>query len=197
MAEVKVLKAGYARWVTPGQLYADGTITLVKGQHNVLVDTGLPLDRQTIVERLRAEHLEPGDVDFVVCTHGHSDHVGNNSLFPNATFVVSHDVCRGDLYTLHDFSSPYVIDEEVQVISTPGHSSQDVSVIVRTDAGIVAIVGDLFESEADLHADQPGGAFSERPEMQRESQERILRLADFVVPGHGDAFPASGRGERP
>ena len=58
----------------------------------------------------------------MVCTHGHSDHTGNNNLFPEAILLVSFDVCRGDLYTDHDFAGgqPYVIDEAVRVSPLPG-----------------------------------------------------------------------------
>ena len=42
-------------------------------------------------------------IQFVVCTHGHSDHVGNLNLFPGAVHIVSHDICVGDQFMLHDF----------------------------------------------------------------------------------------------
>jgi len=47
--------------------------------------------------------LDPEKVDYVVCTHGHSDHVGNLNMFLNAVHIVSHDVCIGDTYVMHDF----------------------------------------------------------------------------------------------
>ena len=37
-------------------------------------------------------------MDWVVCTHGHSDHVGNLNLFADAKIIVSHDICKGDKY---------------------------------------------------------------------------------------------------
>ncbi|MEN2738672.1 MBL fold metallo-hydrolase [Microbacterium sp. X-17] len=74
----------------------------------VLVDTGVgndkPRDRPEWHRRTRGQYLaelrsvgvEPRDVDYVVCTHFHPDHVGWNTVlrdgewvptFPNATYV--------------------------------------------------------------------------------------------------------------
>jgi glyoxylase-like metal-dependent hydrolase (beta-lactamase superfamily II) len=116
--EVVVLKPGYATWVGPSQQRADGTITLVKGACNLMVDTGGPWDREAILRGLEGEGLAPADIDYVICTHGHSDHVGNVNLFPHATLIISFDICNSDLYTFHPFAEgrPYKIDDEVDVI---------------------------------------------------------------------------------
>lgn len=42
--------------------------------------------------------LHYSDITHVVCSHGHSDHVGNLGLFPDALLIVSYDICRGDTY---------------------------------------------------------------------------------------------------
>jgi glyoxylase-like metal-dependent hydrolase (beta-lactamase superfamily II) len=187
---VKVLKEGYATPAGPGAQHADGTITLVEGPHNALVDTGGPWDRDALLSALAAERLSPADIDHVICTHGHSDHVGNIGLFPHATLIVSHDISNGDLYTSHPFArgERYVIDEHLEVVPTPGHTSQDVSVVVRTRAGIYAIAGDLFECEGDLVNEKLWRASSGDSALQAESRAGILRLADFIVPGHGPMF---------
>jgi glyoxylase-like metal-dependent hydrolase (beta-lactamase superfamily II) len=38
------------------------------------------------------------DINTVVCSHGHSDHVGNIGLFPHALLIVGNDVSFGDTY---------------------------------------------------------------------------------------------------
>jgi glyoxylase-like metal-dependent hydrolase (beta-lactamase superfamily II) len=188
--EVKILKPGYARRVGPRQMRADGTITLIKGPKNIVVDTGGPQDRQYILDALAAEDLSAKDILYVICTHGHSDHTGNNNLFPDATFIVSHDICKGDFYTFHDFKkgASYMIDEGVEVMATPGHTGQDISVLVRTEEGVVAIVGDLFECEQDLEDKELWKASSELPVEQEKNRARLLAIADIIVPGHGDRF---------
>jgi glyoxylase-like metal-dependent hydrolase (beta-lactamase superfamily II) len=104
--------------------------------------------------------------------------------------VVSQDIAQGDIYTPHDFSAPYQLTEGIEIISTPGHSGQDVSVIVRAPEGVTAIAGDLFEREEDLADESLWRATSQFPELQIANRRRILELADFIVPGHGDKFPA-------
>lgn len=187
--EVIILKTGYCLR-QGGVTRADGTITLVKGPVNIIVDTGSPQDRQFIIDGLGKEGLIADDIRFVVCTHGHSDHVGNNNLFPGSTFIVSHDISKGDTYTFHDFKSgaPYMIDGHVEVVATPGHTSQDVSVMVKTKDGVFAIAGDLFESEEDLENEGLWKASSELPSEQEKSRAKVLAKADFIVPGHGEMF---------
>jgi len=68
------------------------------GEHKVLIDTGWGESNPQfgkLRERLAAAGVAAGDVDVVVLTHGHPDHVwGNfdaegNRLFPNARFVMA------------------------------------------------------------------------------------------------------------
>jgi glyoxylase-like metal-dependent hydrolase (beta-lactamase superfamily II) len=191
MATVHVLKAGYSRMDADGMSHADGTITLVRSSVNVLVDTGNPADGEEIVRLLEAEGLSSGGIGVVVCTHGHVDHAGCNALFPHAVFIVSRDITQGDRIEGRDFAqNPYVIDEDVQVIGTPGHMPQDVSVLVKTPEGLVAVVGDLFESEEDLKDASRWTMWSNDPETQKNSRDSILMTADYIVPGHGGMFRA-------
>ena len=188
--EVKIIQPGYTEQVGPTQYRADGTITLIKGPTNIIVDTGGPWDKEAILKTLWRESLLAADIQYVVCTHGHSDHTGNNNLFPNATLILSYDVCKDGLYTLHDFAQghAYPVDEHTEIIPTPGHTTQDVSVIVRTKQGVIAIVGDLFECAEDLQDEGLWRSSSEMPETQRANRERVVGLADFIVPGHGAMF---------
>lgn len=187
--EVKVLKPGYAEPAGAGQQRADGTITLVNGRLKIVVDTGGPWNREHIVRRLRSEGLKPSDVDFLVCTHGHSDHVGNLNLFPDATIILGWDVCKGDLYGFHDFNrSSYKIDDEVEVIATPGHTKDDVSVVVRTGRGVYVVAGDLFECAEDQESPELWQRHSQDRALHERSRKKALELADFIVPGHGDMF---------
>ncbi|XP_069502492.1 metallo-beta-lactamase domain-containing protein 1 [Ambystoma mexicanum] len=183
-----VLKEGYVNTDAEGNTRADGTITLIKGPQIILVDTGGPWDREFLLQHLVRHSLQPTDVTYVVCTHGHSDHVGNLNLFPTATILVSYDICKGDCYLSHDFRSghPFQIDSWVEVFPTPGHTGSDTSVQVRgSTLGTVVVAGDLFERERD---DGSWQELSENPTLQEENRQKVLRLADVVIPGHGAPF---------
>ena len=189
-----VLKDGYCK-TDEGEgvqsTRACGTITLVKGPKNIIVDTGNPWDRDIIIEGLKKHGIKCDDINYVVCTHGHSDHVGNLNLFTKAIHIVSYDICYGDQYILHSFEQgiPYEIDDDVEVLPTPGHTGADVTVVVRnTKVGTVAITGDLFECEDDLEDSSIWQKSSENEELQEKSRINMLQLADVIIPGHGKLF---------
>jgi glyoxylase-like metal-dependent hydrolase (beta-lactamase superfamily II) len=67
---------------------------LREGDTTVLVDTGVgPQPRMFMaeLETTLLEQLEPEEVDIVVHTHLHIDHVGWTGMFPNARYVVHED----------------------------------------------------------------------------------------------------------
>jgi glyoxylase-like metal-dependent hydrolase (beta-lactamase superfamily II) len=83
----------------------------------------------------------------------------------------------------------YKIDEDVQIISTPGHTLTDVSIIVKTDKGSIGIVGDLFEKEDDVENESIWlNAGSEDPVSQRKNRKMIMEQVDWIIPGHGTMF---------
>ncbi|KAL7375148.1 hypothetical protein ABVT39_012744 [Epinephelus coioides] len=185
---VTVLKAGYCLPQTDGTFRADGTITLITGPRTILVDTGGPWDRDFLLTTLKERGLEPGDIDVVVGTHGHSDHVGNLSVFPAAVMIVGYDVSEGDRYRPNQLAEgqAYSIDKQVTVVPSPGHTGQDVSVqVMETSVGTVLVAGDLFEccSDEDSWRD-----LSMNTAVQEVNRQEALRTADVIIPGHGLPF---------
>ena len=188
--EIFVLLEGYSYEDADGKYRANGSCTLIKGPMKILVDTGSPRDRKKVLERLSSSGVNPDDLDYVVCTHGHIDHVGNLNLFPKSKIIVGFDVCiEEDHYIDHDFKNGkiYKIDENVDVIPTPGHTHTDVSVLVQNvkNYGSVVVCGDLFEKENDGNEWR---LISECEETQENNRAKVLTLADYVVPGHGPIF---------
>ncbi|HEU5197295.1 MAG TPA: MBL fold metallo-hydrolase [Methylomirabilota bacterium] len=111
--------AGHHRWLKPhffdertGDLASRIQTYVVKTQHHtILIDTGVGNDKArtlapawnmrtggTYLDDLAAVGVTPEQVDFVVCTHLHVDHVGWNTrwkdgrwvpTFPNAKYVIA------------------------------------------------------------------------------------------------------------
>lgn len=52
----------------------------------------------TYIAGLEKHNLTPDDIDYVVCTHGHSDHIGNNNLFLKARHIVGLSYSYKDHY---------------------------------------------------------------------------------------------------
>lgn len=188
---VNVLFDGYSRVTETDQL-ANCTCTLITGPQNIIVDTMTAWDGPKLKAALETHKLTPDDINWVVCTHGHSDHVGSNYLFQTAKHIVGFCYSYKDCYFAHDFSSgqELFIGHGVRVVPTPGHTMQDVTVIVDDPhKGVVAITGDLFEREEDLRDDSIWkGVGGDDVVLQEKNRRKILELARWIVPGHGPMF---------
>lgn len=120
---------------------------------------GLPCKRiQTIEAGLDKLGLSLNDIDLIIQTHLHSDHVALGSKYPKARILVQ----RKELDFAKDphpvFKSLYVrrffecldfevidgdtrVSENISVLLTPGHSPGSQSVKVETDQGTAIIAG--------------------------------------------------------
>ena len=175
MANIKVIKKGYLRLL--GGIVAGGSssVTLIDCDKRIIVDTGVDKDKKEIISGLKKEGLSPKDIDIVVNTHPHGDHMGNNDLFGSAIVFDNRDSAK--------------ICDDVGMIHTPGHTSNCYSVLVETEKGTVAIVGDLISLKDDLDTGRRPHSFDF--ELQKKSRRRILEMADYIVAGHGDLFEVS------
>ena len=194
-SQIDVIQQGYSRWeIRPTKMFANGTSTLVRsGQLNVIVDTLGPWDKHVIGDRLKCFNLTPDDINYVICTHSHPDHIGNLNLFTNCKHIVGHHVYKHDIYEfdLFDKNGQIQLSNDIKVISTPGHTMDDISLIVNNvdKLGTVGVVGDLFECENDLQdCNIWKEAGSENPDMQEKNRNMILKTVNYIVPGHGSMF---------
>ncbi|XP_076045412.1 metallo-beta-lactamase domain-containing protein 1-like isoform X2 [Oratosquilla oratoria] len=153
-------------------------------------------DRSIVEEGVASHGLSCDDIGYAIATHGHSDHLGNLNLFLKAKHIVGFTISYQHEFFIHPFETgePYKIDKNVEVLPTPGHTTADVSVVVRTqDMGTVVVAGDLFEKEEDI-ADETIWKYvagSENPTQQAKHRRHILSIADYIVPGHGPMFPVT------
>ncbi|OGG11647.1 hypothetical protein A2Z00_01170 [Candidatus Gottesmanbacteria bacterium RBG_13_45_10] len=189
-ATVIVLKPGYARWEGYASQRACGTITLIKSHKNCIVDLGVPSDKERILKELKKQNLTTKDIGVVILTHSDVDHIGNMNLFPDATFIGGNDVIEGDLFK-EFFKEKYTVDENITVIHTSGHDNRSITVLVKTQKGLVAITGDLFEYDKDwviTDSSEAWEVWSQDKKLQTKSRILIWKIADYIVPGHGDIF---------
>ena len=201
--EIFVLYEGYSEMKTTDEnslpvMKANCTCTLIKNNsHNIIVDTMTAWDAQKILDALRQHTVESDQIDYVISTHGHADHIGNNNLFLNATHIVGFSISKHDEFYLHPFDKgvSYFIEgknknDQIEIIPTPGHTLDSISVLMKTKNNeTVAITGDLFEKKEDLL--DPNiwlDAGSENSKEQNIQRLKILGVADLIVPGHGPMF---------
>ncbi len=157
------------------------TVVLLKAEtpdeKNIIVDTGNQGYEDEIISALEKEGLKPEDIEFVIITHSHQDHLSNNYLFKNAKRIIgvlswnpdkSLDVY--DDLTMHNI--PFV-----KIINTTGHTSKHYSVVVESGGKTYVIAGDaiqewIIREEGYTNQDQI------------ESAKKILEIADVIIPGH-------------
>ncbi len=191
MAEVKVLVEGYAREEDDAE-FASCTVTLIQDNgKNIIVDPGM--DKNLLLEALEKENLKPEDIDFVVLTHMHPDHILLTALFESAVVVdISETFSFSGKIKSHDGKVP---GTSIELIKTPGHDPGQCSVVADTDKGKVVIASDLFWWTDD--AEQKTGRESlmslEDPYMKdkdalMKSRKEVLEIADYIIPGHGKMF---------
>ena len=187
-ANVKIIQPGYAVWQDNLSMQkADGTISfIISGKNKIIVDTGLPKDKQVILAFLKREKITVDQVNYVTCTHGDADHISNNNLFPKAKYIVGFDIYDQDLATF--FENEYRIDKNVKIIKLVGHDNRSIGLEIKTNKGIVMIVGDLYEYENDWHKPENWIAFSKNPLEHLINRSKVWQQADFIVPGHGPMF---------
>ena len=189
--KIHILQKGYSYEDDEGKYHAAATCTLVLNKNmKIIVDPGGAWQKSLILEKLKEHKLQPEDIDLVIGTHGHSDHIGNLNLFPNKKQIIGFDIHTGDTFELHDFKNGQVytlLEAELKVFPTPGHMNHDVSLVVYNSEqyGDVAICGDLFECKDD---DGIWQEISENIEVQSKNRNFIANMCDHIVPGHGDIF---------
>jgi len=164
---------------------------LARGNEVAIVDTGTRGSAGQIEQALGVLGANWGDVDHVILTHLHGDHVGGLDGVLGAAQGATAYAGEADLSGI---SSPREVravndGDEVfglQIIGTPGHTAGHISVLDPTAGFLVA--GDaLNESNGTIVGPNP--AFSSDIE---EANRSVVKLAtrDFhtAVFGHGEPF---------
>jgi glyoxylase-like metal-dependent hydrolase (beta-lactamase superfamily II) len=159
--------------------------------------------RQAMLDALARRGRGPEDVDLIVHTHLHYDHMQNDDFFPRAVAVIQELEARwaagpdADEFcvSVADFLSGradqlWLLDEEremlpgIRVLPTGGHTPGHQAVLVGTpgeEAGLTCIAGDLVPLRANLRHVQPS---CRDPAAVRAFLARAQRESWRVIPSH-------------
>jgi hydroxyacylglutathione hydrolase len=165
---------------------------LVRGERTVLVDAGAMAGVADVV----ADHTDA--LDAVVLTHQHGDHVAQLDAvldrFDADCYAYADHPRR--THAFEDGDAVQLGDDEYEVVYTPGHASDHVSLVGERA---------LFSGDVVVYND---GAFDDgsfgRTDLQGQSRERLIesiqtlldRLPDTVdamYAGHGDVYEGDVR----
>lgn len=186
MAEAHVLVDGYLR---NEEDRVGSTVGFVRdGEALVVVDPGLVPTQGAILEPLAALGVAAADVTDVVLSHHHPDHAINAGLFPNARVHDHWAWYQGDRWISRP-AEGFEISPGVRLIETPGHSAQDISTLVETDAGLVVFTHLWWTSTIPVE-----DRYAPDPALLHANRERVLALPNLVRihPGHGPGFVPDG-----
>lgn len=162
---------------------------LVSGEKPALVDAG-SMDGVVEVVRERVD-----DLDRVVLTHQHSDHVDQldavlDAFDPDLYAYGDHprrdvEITDGDTVTLGDW--------EFETVYTPGHASDHVALLAEEGlfSGDVVVYNDAaFEDGSFGRTDLPGQSRERLIESLETLLERFPERVAAMYAGHGEPFRA-------
>jgi len=188
MNKVTVLIEGYAKINKDGTWDATSSTTLIDtGKLKIIVDPGC--NRELLLESLKNENLKTLDISYVFVTHYHPDHCTLMGIFENATVFDSAQWQNGPIGG--DLKDRFLPDTDIEIIKTLGHSSDHASLLVNTKDGKVLIGGDIFwwKFGEDQKVDtEKLDDFASNMAALKQSRSEALKLADFIIPGHGKMF---------
>ena len=191
-----------------GPVYA---YLLESGERKVLVDTGIgpehPLidrlyepQRRDVVVELMKRGVETEDLEAVVISHLHFDHVGGASNFRGVPIYVQRaewDAAQAPKYTVPEFlefpganfrllDGDFDVAGGIRVIATPGHTPGHQVVAVTTPEGVTVLAGQAIDLRAEMEefvatGEVSGWAGDEHGAQRTESARRIVALAPMRV----------------
>ncbi|MCG2690330.1 MBL fold metallo-hydrolase, partial [Candidatus Parcubacteria bacterium] len=142
---------------------------------------------------LEKEGLQLKDINIIFLTHYHLDHLLNIRLFPDKDIYDGDTINRGD--KIIPFDGKIIPKTKIQIIKTPGHAFEHCSLLVKTNEGNIIIAGDVWwwwneekqkiDKKSLLSRKDP---FVKDTNTLRKSRQKLLSLADFIIPGHGEMF---------
>jgi glyoxylase-like metal-dependent hydrolase (beta-lactamase superfamily II) len=181
----------------------------IDGPTRILIDPGHRAMFDHVEKGLKDLRLAVEDIDLIICTHGHPDHLEAVQLFKgtktkftmhetewqwidtigrpmSAALGIDMDAIRPDFFLQEGELS--LDDLQLQVIHTPGHSPG--SVCLYWSDQKVLFSGDVVFKEGLGRTDLPGGDGS----RLKASIKRLAELdVEWLLSGHGD--PVSGTEE--
>jgi len=201
MNKLHILVQGYAKPSKKGKsFFASSSSILIQNNHkNILIDPGA--DKNALLLGLEKINLTIKDIDILFLTHWHPDHCLNIQLFPELDIMDGTTVWKNngeELFPNGDDIISYILNTDIEVIATPGHKDDHVSLIFTDDElGKICIAQDVFWWEDGAQRSKP----TEKELLDLEDpylinkQELVLsrkKILDsnckWIIPGHGIMF---------
>ena len=200
--KINVLFQGFPGRMTRGYMGWSSIVYVEHAGHKLLFDTGGMGERPELRKRFADQGLRMQEIDILVLSHFHHDHVMSFDYFEKARILLHEKEAQWVLSNPDDWPTPRYLfeavqntgrlelvrnDEEifpgVQTLLTPGHTPGCMSLVLR-DKGMptTVLAGDAIKNMTELATGQV--AMSRDNAASARSIRRIREIAQIVVPGH-------------
>ncbi len=205
----------------PATAFSMNVLMIDTGDHRVLVDTGCGPDSQRagtgkLLELLADADISTDDIDTVIITHAHWDHVDGNTdgqgkpTFPNARYVISQteweevtrepsDSDRKQLLSIADRFEQIPMDGEIvpgiQAIPVRGHTLGQIGLMIESNGERLLHTADAFHHPVELYHPEWYFDFDADPESTVSTRRELLAMAareNLPVITYHLAFPGIG-----
>ena len=168
---------------------------------NILVDTGAGQNQEYLFSKLCENGVEPDDIEMIVNTHCHFDHIGGNQFFPDAKIALhkleaislKNGETFGTTFGFSEENSRVDIEleegdkiEEFEIIHTPGHTAGGICLW----DGENLISGDTIFACGGVGRMDLGGDYQD----MKNSVAKLMQLdVKNIYPGHGPIVEGNGK----
>ncbi|KPU62375.1 glyoxalase [Thermococcus sp. EP1] len=184
---------------------------IVRNNKLITIDTGLPEEYEKIIKYIDGLGRVPEEVELIIATHAHYDHIGALKALKEATganvaahkdevpYFTGEKTFHGEK-TFQKAIEPVDVEvvlndgdvvEGLKIIHSPGHTPGSICLLdLKTKA---LFVGDLLY-EQDGRLEEVPHHYSLDPMKNREAIRRLLEI-DFVhlLPSHGQPILNEGK----
>jgi N-acyl homoserine lactone hydrolase len=208
---IDVLLSGFSLSTDSGTA-AFCAVALVEGvdekgeTRRILFDAAHVGRRVALWEALARRGLGPRDIDGVVLSHSHWDHIQNIDVFDHAPIMI-HPFEREYSLEPHrnDWATPawtglilerqMIVDVQdgdqllqgVKVVDLPGHTPGSIGLAVETSDGLDVLTGDALHHASYALVGENPLIFWDR-DAAHDSIARVVQMADRIYPGHDQSF---------
>ena len=148
----------------------------------ILIDTSSKENSKELVQSLKKLNILPRDIDLVILTHAHYDHIENLNLFLKAEIYGNFKESINEDHTRTPLGNINLIEKlsikGFTVYKTPGHTKDDIIILYKN----ILFSGDVIFNDGYIgRTDFPESI----PERMKDSLKLISTLKfDILCPGH-------------